>query len=127
MKTEVIVICVVAITKGKLLLVLKKGVWILPGGKLEGDESDHECLVREIFEELPGVELVIGDFFDEFQGEAPHLKEEFETRVYYAGVSGDILPAAEISGSCWTKTPEDLNLSEVTGKIVAALRQNGLL
>jgi ADP-ribose pyrophosphatase YjhB (NUDIX family) len=43
---------------GRFLLMLeKKGVWELPGGGLDFGENPHECLVREIQEEM-GLELV---------------------------------------------------------------------
>lgn len=50
---------------GKILVTRRKagahlaGLWEFPGGKLEGDESPVECLVREIEEEL-GVRVRAG-------------------------------------------------------------------
>ena len=43
-----------AIEDGRLLVVRKRGgaVFILPGGKPEGGESDLEALARELDEEL---------------------------------------------------------------------------
>jgi ADP-ribose pyrophosphatase YjhB (NUDIX family) len=47
----------VIIEDGKILLVRKRQTWILPGGKPGINESDLECLCREIREELSGTQL----------------------------------------------------------------------
>lgn len=53
-----LVAAAVIIEKGKVLLTRRKsgekleGFWEFPGGKIENDETLHECLEREIKEEL---------------------------------------------------------------------------
>ncbi len=44
----------ICVKDGKVLSTLSKGkdVWYIPGGKREGDETDHEALIREVEEEL---------------------------------------------------------------------------
>ena len=61
----------IIIQEGKMLMLLGKGykeLWT-PGGKIDGEESDEECLARELKEEL-GVELVEAKFFKEYKGKS---------------------------------------------------------
>lgn len=47
-----------AIIENNKVLIAKRnygslaGFWEFPGGKVEGNETDEECIVREIYEEL---------------------------------------------------------------------------
>ncbi|MEM1003389.1 MAG: (deoxy)nucleoside triphosphate pyrophosphohydrolase [Bacteroidota bacterium] len=52
------------------------GYWEFPGGKLEHGESHHDCLKRELFEEL-GMQAKIGDL----AGENTHKFEGFTIRL----------------------------------------------
>jgi ADP-ribose pyrophosphatase YjhB (NUDIX family) len=49
----------VAAKRGRVLLVRRKrdGLWMFPGGRKRGRESDKDCLRREIKEELPKLKL----------------------------------------------------------------------
>jgi mutator protein MutT len=68
---------------GKLLIAQRHadahlgGLWEFPGGKREAQETDEECLAREIREEL-GVEISVGELFEEITHHYPertvHLK-----------------------------------------------------
>ncbi len=117
----------IIISDGRLLIVRKKDSWILPGGKIEPGESDEECLRREMSEELP--KLVISDlrYFAEFIGTTPHSKTELCAVVYLATATGNTKPSAEINASKWTAEPEKFKLSDITSKIIAALRTDGHL
>ena len=41
------------VSNGRIIVVKKGDVWILPGGKPDGNETDQQCLTRELGEELP--------------------------------------------------------------------------
>lgn len=81
--------------KGSKVLIAQRakkdvlyGKWEFPGGKLEGSESEHECLKRELFEEF-GIHADVGEYlcssFFEHKGSA------MEMRAYYVpSFSGDI-------------------------------------
>jgi len=49
----------VAVRRGKVLLVRRKSdrLWMLPGGRKRGRETEKDCLRREIKEELPKLSL----------------------------------------------------------------------
>jgi 8-oxo-dGTP diphosphatase len=49
----------VAVRRGKVLLVRRKSdrLWMFPGGRKRGRESEKDCLHREIKEELPKLKL----------------------------------------------------------------------
>jgi 8-oxo-dGTP diphosphatase len=61
-----IVTAAVLVEEGRLLLARRPpgdrlaGLWELPGGKLEADETPEECLAREMLEEMDMV-VVVGD------------------------------------------------------------------
>jgi 8-oxo-dGTP diphosphatase len=49
----------VASKKGRVLLVRRRGdkLWMFPGGRRRGKESEKQCLRRELKEELPKLKL----------------------------------------------------------------------
>ncbi len=117
---------IVLIENGRVLLVLKKGVWILPGGKHEHNESDEQCLLRECSEELPSSFIVIGSRIGTFQGITPHSKRPVEARVFFGTittVSGNITVGAEIERGQWFTKMElgDIPVSSLTATILDSI------
>ncbi|MFH1455023.1 MAG: NUDIX domain-containing protein [bacterium] len=124
-----IVVCVASIRKGKILLVKKRGVWILPGGEPENTESDLKCLVREIKEEFPGVVLKGCMFYKDVIGKAPHVEGKFFARVYIVGIEGEPQVSLEITDVEWIgyKNLEKYPFSEITQKVLDFLHKDGYL
>lgn len=121
---------VVIIENGSLLLVQKRQVWILPGGKPEEGETDRQCLLREVQEEeLPGLVLHDLKYFGTFVGTTPHQGDQLQAEVYLADAGGDITPSAEVSKAEWVKSSDlgKYNLSGISRQIIHSLRQNGYL
>ena len=93
----------VVIRDNKILLLKGKGYdyfWT-PGGKVDGAESNQECLRRELKEEI-GVGLVSIKLFKEYDGVSffnPEIKQK--QIVYLIDIDGEIKPDSEIEGFVW--------------------------
>jgi len=91
------------IKDGKLLLVKGKGykeLWTV-GGKIDGNETDEECLKRELKEEI-GVSISDIKFYKKYPTTSfynPTISTE--ERVYIISITGDIKPSAEIENFVW--------------------------
>ena len=110
----------------KILLVKKKDVWILPGGKPEANESDLECLFREVKEEIrTGLENL--KYYGEFEGITPHKKDTLKAIVYFADVIGEPKASAEIINCRWIKYSNNCLFSDITSKILNSLKKDNYL
>ncbi|MDZ7690250.1 MAG: NUDIX domain-containing protein [Balneolaceae bacterium] len=74
----------------EVLLILRNGVWDLPKGKLEENESVEECAVREVSEEvgcsLPAIQTHITDTYHEYREGDSHFGK---TTHWYAMTLSD--------------------------------------
>ncbi|MBI3334349.1 NUDIX hydrolase [Candidatus Pacearchaeota archaeon] len=122
------VIDAIVLEYGKLLLFRKKGLWILPGGKLEEGESDEACLRREVAEESSGTEIRNLQLYKEFTGISPNRRLPVRIRTYFADRFGQLgLPSGEIKETAWVPYRElhKYKLSDITHQIVRTLNEDG--
>lgn len=88
---------------GRLLLIQRghepgKGLWSVPGGRIEDGESDAEALVREVREET-GLIVAPGRLAGSIQRGA------YDIRDYYATVTGGVLAAGDdADAAAWVST-----------------------
>lgn len=91
------------IKDGKLLLVKGKGykeLWTV-GGKVDGDETDEECLRRELIEEI-GVKITDIKFYKKYPTTSFYNPDiQMEERAYLISIQGEIKPSAEIESFVW--------------------------
>ena len=91
------------IREGRLLVVRKRGgtLWILPGGKPDGDEDDEAALRREVMEEL-GCHVSWVRPYMECTAPAADLESVTVTVACHLGeIAGQPLPRDEIEEIRW--------------------------
>ena len=80
----------------KFLVGKTKGKFTMPGGKMEGSETEIECLRRELKEEY-GVALKTYDYFDTFvDAAASDPGMMIEMKVYLVTVDGEPKAQSEV-------------------------------
>lgn len=116
------------ISARRILLVQKNETWILPGGKPEEGEEDSACLGREFGEELSGTQLENLSYYGEFEGRTPHTGDVLAAKVYFADIKGELgRPSSEIKARRWFRGNEVDGVSDITSKIIEALKDDDYL
>lgn len=117
---------------GKILSARSRGKdrFYIPGGKREAGESDVQCLMREVREEL-AVELradSIG-YLATFEAQAHGHPEGTVVRMicYAADPIGEPTASAEIEEWQWLRYADKARASEVDGLVFDWLRGRGAL
>lgn len=120
--------CVGAIIKdpaGRLLLIKRghepgKGLWSVPGGRIEAGETDAEALVREVREET-GLTVTPGPLIGSVRRPGGD-GTELDIRDYAALISGGELAAGDDADDARWVAPEDLGSLSLTAGLLDALR-----
>jgi 8-oxo-dGTP pyrophosphatase MutT (NUDIX family) len=104
--------------------------YLMPGGQLE-DDSDFECLKREIGEELDcGIKQSSLSFIGEYEDRAADPKKTVLIRLYKGDLIGKPRPSMEIGFLHWLSR-EDINNPKVSpiikNKIIPDLVRRGIL
>lgn len=110
---------------GRLLLIRRghepgKGLWSIPGGRIEPGESDAAALVREVREET-GLVVAPGRLIGSVRRPAGP-SGVFDIRDYAASVTGGVLlPGDDADDAVWAG-PAELRALPLTDGLLAALR-----
>ena len=116
---------------GRLLLIRRghepgKGLWSIPGGRLEPGESDEAALVREVREET-GLVVTAGRLIGAVRRPAGASGAVLDIRDYAADVTGGTLtPGDDADDATWASAA-DLDSMPLTDGLLDALRSWGAL
>lgn len=113
----------------KILLVDKRGTWIVPGGKPENGESDLVCLAREFREELSGTEIdqPSAFFYGDFYAQSPYSGSQIHVRAWHLRTPLVINnPSSEIRAKRFVTPSEayETNISHATQQIMRRLEED---
>jgi 8-oxo-dGTP pyrophosphatase MutT (NUDIX family) len=99
------------IDEGRILLCRKRRgtpLLILPGGKREAGETDVECLLREIAEELGDVRVEALERVGEYRDRAAGEDERYVRIALYQGnLNGEPAAQSEIAELVWFGAADD--------------------
>lgn len=107
-----------------------KDTYYIPGGKREGNETDHEALIREAKEELT-IDLITETirYIGTFEAQA-HGKPEgtiIRMTCYSSDFVGEIKPSSEVEETIWL-THRDKDRSSLVDMIILDyLAEQGLI
>jgi 8-oxo-dGTP diphosphatase len=105
----------VATKRGRVLLVRRRGdrLWMLPGGRRRGNESEKQCLRREIKEELPKLKLGRLKLWKEVRAINRRSGRKMSDAIFIANKASGILKIGdkrEIDRALWRK-PHGIRLT----------------
>jgi ADP-ribose pyrophosphatase YjhB (NUDIX family) len=128
-----VVPCVGAIVTdaaGRLLLIRRghepgKGLWSLPGGRVEPGETDEQAVVREVSEET-GLVVRPARLVGSVRRAAPGGRV-FDIRDYAATVTGGALAAGDDADDARWVGQSDLGRLPLTDGLAAVLAEWGVL
>lgn len=101
--------------------------FIIPGGRIEHNETDEETLKRELFEEL-NVTLKNYRWFDVFNGLSVFENEPLEIRVYHTEIEGEPTPNSEIVELAWIGGNYDIPVGRMLSNlIIPAMIKEGIV
>jgi 8-oxo-dGTP diphosphatase len=105
----------IAAKRGRILLVRRRRdrIWMFPGGRKRGRETEKDCLRREIREELPKLKLGRLKLWKEVNAKNPRSRRKMSDAIFIANkVSGRLAigDKKEIDKATWRK-PRGIRLT----------------
>ncbi len=125
-------VALIHISNNSVLSTLSKSKKKLyfPGGKREQNESDLQCLKREILEEL-NVDILENTvkFFGKFEAQADGHASGIRVQMlcYFADFSGTLTASSEIESFEWIKYKDRDRTSAVDMLILDKLKEENLI
>ena len=114
--------------KKEVFLVNDNDRWLFPGGSKTENETEEECLIREVKEELLGTEIENLRFYKTFKTFSTKHNTKFQVKMYLADPKGKIEGfSGEIAEGAWTSDPEEYPLVDAAPQVIASLREDNLL
>jgi len=120
--------------RGRILLIKRghepgKGLWSVPGGRIEPGETDEQAVVREVLEET-GLEVECGPLLGaiERQGMSGMILQISDYRAVVTG--GELAAGDDAADARWLTLQEASELDstgKVTGGLLTILRSWGAL
>lgn len=133
MKNKIIEkVALIHISKNSILSTLSKSKskLYLPGGKRENNESDIECLKREILEEL-NVHVLENTvkFFGTFEAQADGHEPGVLVQMlcYFSEFEGTLKASNEVESFEWIKYEDRYRASAVDVLIIEKLKRDGII
>jgi ADP-ribose pyrophosphatase YjhB (NUDIX family) len=119
---------------GRYLLVRRgrepsRGLWSIPGGKVEPGESDRAAVTREVREET-ALDVLVGEFVGYVERAAPgggtFAIRDFACRPAPYAAPGSVRAGDDADEVGWF-TPEELRALDTAPGLVEALEEWGVL
>ena len=114
---DIVKIALLVIEQNKILLCKKRGLskLILPGGRIEAEESALECLQREITEELgTGAVLgsvdLVGVYEDIAAVDGDEPAKTLQITLYAGKLTGELIASMEIEELIWFGMGDDVSV-----------------
>ena len=118
----------IAVKRGKVLLVRRKRdrLWMFPGGRKRAHESEKDCLLREIKEELPKLKLGHVRFWKEVKAKNRRSGRRMSDAIFVARKASGQLKIGdkkEIDKAIWGK-PRGIRLTPTSRYVRDKLFRN---
>lgn len=118
--------------KNKKILMVReedKDFFVLPGGRLEPNESEDDALKRELEEEL-GVKVSDYKFFDKFQLQGRAEGERINFTVYTIDSLDSFSAQNDIAETAWVDSEfesKGIKIGAITKVLIPKLKEKNLI